>query len=298
MVPNSLSSPLGQWPTLRAMDPLDGFKLRRRPGHIAIAALLAVLAASGLAGIRPVGAATTTTVTVNAATAVGPNRATLSTQVTYHGVIESLPNAQTRLNALKMPMIRVHAGSDATYAGFGPQLPAGLTKGSWSFAELDTLVTNARDAGAVPVMNIRYAPNWMWTCQKAFDGGAAGVGALADPTYNTFGDYMARLVSYYNKGSMVTENGTTITNPRGTSHRIDIWELWNEPDLSNEVPCHRASWGPALSAQEYTKMWNVVAPKMRTSEGWPERGADLRRTQVKPKRWEQMIGRHPLARST
>ena len=48
---------------------------------------------------------------------------------------------------------------------------------------------------------------------------------------------MARLVSYYNTGTMTTEQGAVINNPAGTSNRITYWELWNEPDLNNETPC-------------------------------------------------------------
>lgn len=237
----------------------------RRPFRRVISSGVVVLIATGgLISISQAARASSgTTITVDASSAVGVDKTNLSTQLVYHGVVEGLPNGQAQLNALHMPMIRIHTGSDATYAGYGPELPEGLTKGAWSFAELDQLVSDARTAGALPILNVRYAPNWMWTCTKNFAGDSSGVGGLADPTYNTFADYMARLVSYYNKGSMLTENGTTIVNPAGTSHRIDNWELWNEPDLSNEDPCHPASWGPALSAQEYTKMWNVVAPKMR-----------------------------------
>ncbi len=185
--------------------------------------------------------------------------ANLSTQLVYHGILESIANGPARLNALHMPMIRIHAGTDAAYPGSGPELPEGLTRGAWSFAELDSLVGYVDGAGSTPILNVRYAPNWMWTCSKPFTGQS---GFLADTSYQTFGDYMARLVSYYNAGSMHTENNTLITNPAGTSHRIRYWEIWNEPDLSNETPCAPSS-GVALTSAQYVAMWNVVAPKMR-----------------------------------
>jgi hypothetical protein len=96
----------------------------------------------------------------------------------------------------------------------------------------------------------------MWTC-TAFQG----AGTVADQTFQTFAAYMARLVSYYNKGSMTTENGTVITNPAGRSHRITYWELWNEPDLANETPCAPAS-GEALTPTQYLTMWNAVTKAM------------------------------------
>jgi hypothetical protein len=199
------------------------------------------------------------TVTVDPATTQGTSVSNLSTQLVYHDVIEQFTNGIALFDALHMPMIRIHAGTDAVWAGHGPELPEGLTQGDWSFAELDSLVGDVYGEGTTPILNVRYAPNWMWTCTKPFTG---QTGFLADTTYQTFGDYMARLVSYYNTGSMRTEAGTTITNPAGTSHRIQYWEIWNEPDLSNETPCAPAS-GVALTPAQYIAMWNVVAPKMR-----------------------------------
>ena len=72
---------------------------------------------------------------------------------------------------------------------------------------------------------------------------------------------MARLVSYYNLGHMTTETGTVINNPAGTSNRIDYWEPWNEPDLSNETPCVPDT-GVALTPDEFLTMWNAVVPAM------------------------------------
>ena len=88
-------------------------------------------------------------------------------------------------------------------------------------------------------MNIKFAPDWMWSCYPNSIGvsGKQGAGSVTDLTFGTFAQYMARLVSYYNKGSMTTESGAVIANPAGTSHTITYWELWNEPDLSTETPC-------------------------------------------------------------
>lgn len=237
---------------------------RANVGSARRVALTVVVFASALVALLPgADAVVTTNITVDTTTAIGYTKTGLSTQLVYHGFVEAVPGGQAKLQALNAPMIRIHAGSDAAYPGYGPQLPAGVVQGAWSFAELNQLVSVALAAGSRPVLNVRYAPNWMWTCTKHFDGGSAGVGALADQTYGQFADYMARLVSYYNRGSMVTEAGATILNPAGTALRIDTWEIWNEPDLANEAPCHPADWGPALSAQEYTRMWNAVAPRMR-----------------------------------
>ena len=211
-----------------------------------------------LAGTRPALSATGT-ISVDASTAVGTSLTRLSTQVVYPGIIEDA-GAQGALNSYAPPLMRIHAGTDGCCwaGGPGPALPEGVTQGSWDFAPLTQMIGNIHAYGGSPVLNIRYAPNWMWTC-SAFSGAA---GSVRDQTFNQFGDYVARLVSYYNLGHMTTEAGTTITNPAGTANRIGYWELWNEPDLSNEDPCHPADWGPALSGAQYLTMWNATVPKM------------------------------------
>jgi len=100
-------------------------------------------------------------------------------------------------------------------------IPAGKVKGSWDFSSLDSVVNEITTAGAQPVLDIFQAPEWMWRCPA---------GTIVDPTFGEFGDYMARLVGYYNKGSFVAEDGSTIANPAGLANRITYWELWNEPD--------------------------------------------------------------------
>ena len=110
--------------------------------------------------------------------------------------------------------------------------------------------------GSTPLMNIKFAPDWMWTCSTF-----GQPGHVADLTFQTYAAYMARLVSYYNRGYMTTETGATIVNPAGTANRITYWEPWNEPDLSNETPCVPDS-GQALTPSEYVTMWNAVTAAM------------------------------------
>lgn len=243
---------------------LDGSGSRRRRRHRWRAAALATsVVVAGLAQVGPGRAADAVSVTVDAGAVTGSSKFDLSTTLVYHGVLDPLRNGVASFAALHMPLVRIHAGTDAVYPGSGPELPEGVTQGDWSFGELDELVGDVRATGSSPMLNVRYAPDWMWTCTSYFDPSAAGVGTLRDRTFGEFADYMARLVSYYNVGRAVTESGAVIVNPLGTSRRIDVWEIWNEPDLSNETPCHPADWGPALSAADYTRMWNVVAPRMR-----------------------------------
>jgi hypothetical protein len=224
--------------------------------HVAVVlfAALQVLVAP-----RPAAAASGT-VSVDATSAIGTVTTQLSTQLVYPSVLAETPGGQARLSSYGPPLVRLHAGSDGCCWAGGPPpaLPAGATKGDWNFSGLDQMIGNVRAYGASPVVNVRYAPNWMWTC-VAFSGAA---GALRDLTFGEFGDYMARLVAYYNKGRMTAENGALVVNPAGTANRVTYWELWNEPDLSNEDPCHPADWGPALTPAQYLTMWNATVPKM------------------------------------
>lgn len=198
-------------------------------------------------------------ITVDATTAVGTWRTQMSTNIVWPGLIDEISGAQTKLNAYAPPLVRIHAGTD----GGTPALPEATTRGDWDFTALNQLVNDVRVYGGSPLLNVRYAPNWMWTCSAYWSDGNQGVGTLRDITFQEFAAYMARLVSYYNKGSMTTEAGQVLNNPAGTHNYIAYWEIWNEPDYSNETPCHPADWGPALTSDSYVKMWNAVVPKMR-----------------------------------
>ena len=179
----------------------------------------------------------------------------LSSQITsnnvFTGLIDDNQNTKQNFNALHLPLVRVHVGDDGGY----PAMPE-IQYNQWSFANLDVLVNDVTVTGERPVMNIKFAPDWMWTCSHYGDPGH-----VQDLTFQTYAQYMARLVSYYNLGHMTTETGQTINNPAGTSNRIDYWEPWNEPDLSNETPCVPDT-GVALTPQEFLTMWNAVVPAM------------------------------------
>lgn len=237
------------------------------PRRLALALLLTLVPLLAVVA-RPLGGGTAlaaaAAVAVTPGTAVGPLATRLSTNLVYPGVVAGLPAGPARLAALAPPLLRLHAGTDGTWPGGpAPALPAGLRQGDWDFSSLDQLVGTARASGGRPLLNIRYAPNWMWTCAAYWSDTPQGVGTLADPSFATFAAYLARLVAYYNTGRMVTEAGATVANPAGTANRIDAWELWNEPDLANETPCHPADWGPALTPAQYLRMWNAAAPAMR-----------------------------------
>ena len=213
-----------------------------------VLALLLVSLLSSLLGIVPsvTAAQNRPVIVVNAAAAGGMLTTRLSTNLTEPYSVSRRPGAQAKLAAYAPPLVRLHVGT------------VGQQQGNWNFAPLDDLVNTVRAYGGEPIMNVRYAPEWMWTCTTFH-----GIGDIKDLTFTTFADYMARLVSYYNTGSMTTESGTVITNPAGTKNRITHWEIWNEPSLSNETPCRLPNNGPALTPDRYVTMWNAVVPKMR-----------------------------------
>jgi hypothetical protein len=184
-------------------------------------------------------------------TAAGPLDTQISSNDVWSGILDQTAAAKANFAALKLPLVRIHVGNDGD-----PVAMPEVKKGAWSMKALDVLVDDVTRTHQQPVLNVKFAPNWMWTCTKL-----GGSGRVADPTFQTFAEYMARLVSYYNHGSLTTETGQVISNPAGTSNRIVYWELWNEPDLSNETPCNPPS-GQALTPTEYVTMWNAVTAKM------------------------------------
>ncbi len=225
-----------------------GSDRQRVPLYLRIVAL----GAAAVVFIVP-GAVAASAVTVNVST--GTSVGTLSTQIssnnTWSGLVDQNATSKANFAALNLPMVRLHVGDDGD-----PVAMPEVKQNQWSFAALDRLVNDETSIGQQIVMNVKFAPDWMWTCAQY-----QGNGDVADKTFKTFAAYMARLVSYYNKGSMTTEAGQVITNPAGTKNKVTYWELWNEPDLSNETPCNPPD-GMALTPSEYLTMWNAVAPAM------------------------------------
>jgi hypothetical protein len=226
-----------------------------------IAVVLIILVVAGCrAGSSESGAArqpSGVSVIVDVAAEQGMLNTQLSTNLILPNVLERAPGARSLLSNWAPPLVRLHAAADE---GDLTLMPAGGRQGDWNFAPLDSLAEAVRAYGGEPVVNIRYAPNWMWTCSRVFDRGREGVGSLRDPSYNEFAEYMARVVGWYNKGGFTDERGVV----HQSTHQgwVRYWEIWNEPDLSDETPCHPAGGGPALTPDQYAAMWNVVVPKM------------------------------------
>jgi len=196
-------------------------------------------------------------ITIDATRSLGPLATAFGTQIIYPDVLPHVPDGAARL-AGYAPYVRVMLGTDGAYLpDHPPTLPAGWTKGAWDFRTLDELVTTAYRSGARPMLDIGYMPDWLWDCPGE---------RPIDPSYSAFGEYAARLVSYYNRGSFVAEDGRTIVNPAGTTHRVDVWEIWNEPDLWTLAcvgPTGKGPGLPSLTPATYLSIWNAVTPRMR-----------------------------------
>ena len=232
---------------------------RRAAGPYIAVALIALVVAGWRDSFELVAAAqpARASVLVDVAVEQGTLNTQLSTNLIVPNVLEQAPGAKSLLANWAPPLVRLHAGADE---GDLTLMPAGGQQGDWNFAPLDSLAEAVRAYGGEPVVNIRYAPNWMWTCSDAFNRGRDGVGSLRDPSFDEFAEYMARVVGWYNQGGFIDERGVA----HQSTHQgwVHYWEIWNEPDLSDETPCHPAGGGAALTAEQYVVMWNRVASKM------------------------------------
>jgi len=234
-------------------------------GLVAILFAAIAVAAVAVAGSPP----QAIVVTVDTGAEVGSITTHLGTQFVWPGTFEGSAGSRARFNALAPPLVRINA----TTLGAASVLPAGKRKGDWSFDNLNSIVNDVRAANSDVLLTVAYAPEWMWDCASS---------DVRDPTFGEFGDYMARLVAYFNRGRFVAEDGRELINPAGVANRIAYWELWNEPDQIKGCP----PMGNQITPAEYVAMWNGAVPKMiavdptikiigpATSQAASARGAD------------------------
>lgn len=161
---------------------------------------------------------------------------------------------QARLNAIGAPLFRIHAGADSQIL---PEPGRVAGNPAWDFSAMDRLVDIAYRAGSRVLMNVRHAPVSLSTCR----GFHSAAGTLKDPSFGQFATYMANLVAYYNLGQFTDASGVHV-NPAGSSHRVDDWEIWNEPELPYEFPCLRPDGQPSLSVSEFATMWAAATEAM------------------------------------
>ena len=142
----------------------------RYPSFGARLSRLTAVAAVGLITIGALPQFVTLAATTASVTVTGSQNGTIQTQLStnnvWAGSVESAPGGQAKLNALQAPLVRLHVGDD----GGAPALPE-IRSGQWAntgesrpFQNLDTLVTNVFTAGQQPLMNVKFAPDFMWSC--------------------------------------------------------------------------------------------------------------------------------------
>ncbi|MDO8650743.1 MAG: hypothetical protein Q7R66_00940 [Undibacterium sp.] len=180
---------------------------------------------------------------------------TLGQQLDDFSAFDQLHGTASLLS-LHPDWFRIHAGADSETL---PEPSPRNGQSVWDFTALNRLVEIAYQAHAKPILNVRHAPVSLSTCDTFHEK----IGALSDTSFGAFADYMTALVAYYNLGSFTDASGIHL-NPYGTAHRIDYWELWNEPELTYEFPCLKAQANQAvLNEAEFAAMWAITTQRMR-----------------------------------
>ncbi|MBI3284175.1 MAG: hypothetical protein HYZ65_04875 [Burkholderiales bacterium] len=180
---------------------------------------------------------------------------TLGQQLDDFAAFDQLHGTASLLS-LHPDWFRIHAGADSDIL---PEPSPRNGQAAWDFTALNRLVEIAYQAHAKPILNVRHAPVSLSTCATFHEK----IGFLNDSSFGEFADYMAALVAYYNLGSFTDASGVHL-NPYGSAHRIDYWELWNEPELTYEFPCLKAQLNQAaLNEAEFVSMWAITTQRMR-----------------------------------
>jgi hypothetical protein len=144
-------------------------------------------------------------------------------------------------------LVRLHFG----FRGADISLPEEQYD-KWNFYEEDTTIAALRAENISYVLNVRSAPPWMFNAY----------GKLSDPSFHEFAQYMARLVSWYNKGGFTDEAG--VYHKSGHYGWVHLWEIWNEPSSSYEIPVpvpDKSS--PFLDPYAFAQLYNTVVAAMR-----------------------------------
>src|SRR5579859_5636987 len=145
--------------------------------------------------------AASASITIDASKTTGLFKTIITTQLGYQGAPAKAVSLFKEL-APGSP-VRIHMSPYSDHP-----LLAEKAIGVWDFSALDEFVNEIASYGGKPLLNVKFPPPCMWSCQKW-----QAPGTILDSSYSQFGDYLARMVSYYNKGKMTTEKGEVITNP-------------------------------------------------------------------------------------
>jgi len=120
------------------------------------------------------------------------------------------------------------------------------TANTWNnFPYLDGMVSPIHSvADHSPEFQIAQGPAFMYDAN----------GNLVDQTFQSFGQYAANLVRYYNQGGF-TDAGGTFHQPSASRYpdgsKITYWGIYNEPNINN------------LTAAQYVSLYNTTVPAMQ-----------------------------------
>jgi len=134
-----------------------------------------------------------------------------------------------------------------------PPKPSGT---SWDFSLIDPITRAFLDstAGHSTIMNFSTIPAWLFKTPKPVvypsdpnqvDWHYTQGTELVDPSGKALGDYYARLVSWYTKGSFTDENGKVHTS--GYHYSFPYWEVLNEVEAEHQ-----------MTPEQYTARYDAI----------------------------------------
>lgn len=189
-------------------------------------------------------------------------------------ISRSTPTLQVVVNPMLRPGSPIEQGAwtavkdlGADYVRFVPWLPyprlavaelqPPTSSGtSWDFSFIDPITRAFLDAtaGHSTVMNFSTIPAWLFRTPEpvkcpsdpdAVDWNYTQGSQLVDPSGKALGDYYARLVSWYTKGSFTDENGKLHTS--GYHYRFPYWEVLNEVEAEHH-----------MTPEQYTARYDAI----------------------------------------
>ncbi len=139
--------------------------------------------------------------------------------------------------------------------------PPTATGTSWNFNLIDPMTKDflAATKGHTTVMNFSTIPAWLFKTEKPItyprdpnqvDWDYTQGTELQDPSGKQLGDYYARLVSWYTRGSFTDENGKVHTS--GYHYTFPIWEVLNEVDFEHKT-----------TPEQYAKRYDAIVSAIR-----------------------------------
>jgi hypothetical protein len=149
------------------------------------------------------------------------------------------PNATTELNNLQSQHIRLQVVDGSVPWKSNSATPQAT---DWDFSELDLTVQ--------PVLSVTdHSPEFQIAVAPGFLNDASEKFIFNTVNLNTFAQYCANLVRYYNKGGF-TWGGKTFVSPSYPQQHITWWGIFNEYNIHGITP------------SQYVQLYNAAVPAM------------------------------------